>query len=137
MLSKLLILLPCWLLVSALIACNHLTQGLVIMPRGSRVLTDFCQCRWDRVSVQRLLTKLFTAPTLLTPAPSTSTKGLNPLARALASMPDPDKEEKGVHPQHVCIQLDQECKSILGEHCSHAWNKPFGKPFASFLGGNL
>ena len=53
-----------------------------------------------------------TAPTLLTPAPSV--KGLSPLARALASMPDPDKEEKGVHPQHVCIQLDRESKSILG-----------------------
>lgn len=59
-----------------------------------------------------LLTKLMTAPTLLTPAPSV--KGLSPLARALASMPDPDKEEKGVHPQHVCIQLDRESKSILG-----------------------
>ena len=53
-----------------------------------------------------------TAPMLLTPAPSV--KGLSPLARALASMPDPDKEEKGVHPQHVCIQLDRESKSILG-----------------------
>lgn len=64
------------------------------------------------MSLQRLLTKLMTAPTLLTPAPSV--KGLSPLARALASMPDPDKEEKGVHPQHVCIQLDRESKSILG-----------------------
>lgn len=73
-------------------------------------LIDF---RWDRVSLQRLLTKLMTAPTLLTPAPSV--KGLSPLARALASMPDPDKEEKGVHPQHVCIQLDRESKSILGQ----------------------
>ena len=69
-------------------------------------------CRWDRVSLQRLLTKLVTAPMLLTPAPSV--KGLSPLARALASMPDPEKEEKGVHPQHVCIQLDRESKSILG-----------------------
>ena len=68
--------------------------------------------RWDRVSLQRLLTKLVTAPMLLTPAPSV--KGLSPLARALASMPDPEKEEKGVHPQHVCIQLDRESKSILG-----------------------
>ncbi|KAL3157983.1 hypothetical protein ABBQ32_012382 [Trebouxia sp. C0010 RCD-2024] len=73
-------------------------------------LIDF---RWDRVSLQRLLTKLVTAPMLLTPAPSV--KGLSPLARALASMPDPDKEEKGVHPQHVCIQLDRESKSILGQ----------------------
>lgn len=70
-------------------------------------------CRWDRVSLQRLLTKLMSAPTLLTPAPST--KGLSPLARALASMPDPEKEEKGVHPQHVRISLDSESKSILGE----------------------
>ena len=73
-------------------------------------------CRWDRVSLQRLLTKLVTAPTLLTSAPSV--KGLSPLARALASMPDPDKEEKGVHPQHVCIQLDRESKSILGRASS-------------------
>lgn len=64
------------------------------------------------MSVQRLLTKLMTAPTLLAPAPSV--KGLSPLARALSNMPDPDKEQKGVHPQHVCIQLDRESKSILG-----------------------
>ncbi|KAA6420901.1 MAG: Sucrose-phosphate synthase [Trebouxia sp. A1-2] len=78
-------------------------------------LIDFrhAHAPWDRVSLQRLLTKLMTAPTLLTPAPSV--KGLSPLARALASMPDPDKEEKGVHPQHVCIQLDRESKSILGQ----------------------
>lgn len=67
------------------------------------------------MSLQRLLTKLMSAPTLLTPAPST--KGLSPLAKALASMPDPEKEEKGVHPQHVRIMLDRESKSILGESC--------------------
>ena len=70
-------------------------------------------CRWDRVSLQRLLTKLMSAPTLLTPA--RSTKGLSPLAKALASMPDPKKEDKGVHPQHVRISLDREAKFILGE----------------------
>ena len=65
------------------------------------------------MSVQRLLTKLMSAPTLLTPAPST--KGLGPLAKALASMPDPEKEDKGVHPHHVRIALDREDKSILGK----------------------
>ena len=77
-------------------------------------------CRWDRVSLQRLLTKLMSAPTLLTPAPST--KGLSPLAKALSSMPDPEKEDKGVHPQHVRIALDRESKSILGKpaDCGYA-----------------
>ena len=67
------------------------------------------------MSLQRLLTKLVTAPALLTPATSTNIKGLAPLTRALSNMPDPEKQEMGVHPHHVCVQLDREAKEILGE----------------------
>jgi hypothetical protein len=71
--------------------------------------------RWDRVSLQRLLTKLVTAPTLLSPAPSTQQKGLSPLVKALQNMPDPEKTQKGVHPHHVCVTLDRDAKRILGK----------------------
>ena len=67
------------------------------------------------MSLQRLLTKLVSAPALLTPATSTNIKGLAPLTRALSMMPDPEKEEVGVHPHHVCVQLDKEAKEILGQ----------------------